>query len=173
MPSARAHDFITVVLAAPTFAAAYWLTHSIDLSIIVTGTMLFAGFMFGPDLDIESRQYARWGPFGFLWWPYKATFTHRSRLSHGILLGTAVRVLYFSVVVGLSVGACLFVYRLLHPQASDKADAALLLQQVWVTLGSVERRTLIAGILGLWWGASSHTLTDWLYGLWTSTKKIF
>ncbi|MBI3951068.1 MAG: metal-binding protein [Acidobacteria bacterium] len=173
MPSARAHDIITATLAPPTFAVTFFLAHSIDLSIIATAAMLFAGLMFGPDLDIQSKQYERWGPLGFLWWPYKVTFRHRSRLSHGILLGTAVRVLYFIVVLSLLVGACLFIYGLLHPQASGKPDAKLLLQQVWGTLRSVERRYFIAAFLGLWWGATSHTLTDWIYGLWTSTKKIF
>jgi uncharacterized metal-binding protein len=173
MPSARVHDLITVMLAPPTLAATFFLTHSIDLSIIVTGTMLFAGFMFGPDLDIQSRQYERWGPFAFLWWPYKVVFRHRSRFSHGILLGTAIRVLYFTVMLFLLIGLGLFIYRLLHPQANEKADLAILLQRVWQTIRSVEPRYLIAAFLGLWWGAASHTLTDWLHGLWTSTKKIF
>lgn len=173
MPSARAHDLITVALAPPTGAATYWLTRSIDLSILVTSAMLFAGFMFGPDLDIQSKQYARWGPLGFLWWPYKVVFKHRSRFSHGLLLGTAIRVLYFSVVLGLLAGVGLLIYGWLHPHASRQPDATLLLQQAWDTLRAIERRYLIAAFLGLWWGATTHTLTDWLHGLWTSTKKIF
>jgi len=173
MPTARAHDIITVTLAPPTFAATYLLTRSVDLSIIVTSAMLFAGFMFGPDLDIQSKQYVRWGPLGFLWWPYKVVFRHRSRFSHGILLGTAIRVLYFAVMLLLLVGLGLLIYRLLPPQVSEKVNLPLLLEQVWRTLRSVESRYLIAAFLGLWWGATSHTLTDWLHGLWTSTKKIF
>lgn len=173
MPSARAHDIITVMLAPPTFVATFLLTRSTDLSLIVTGAMLFAGLMFGPDLDIQSKQYARWGPFGFLWWPYKVIFKHRSRLSHGILLGTAIRVVYFTGMLVLLAGLGLFIYRSLHPQAGEGLDIVVLLQHVWRMLRSVEPRYLIAGLLGLWWGAASHTLTDWIHGLWTSTKRIF
>jgi len=173
MPSARAHDIITLVFAPPTFAATFLLTHSIDLSLIVTGAMLFAGFMFGPDLDIQSKQYVRWGPFAFLWWPYKVVFKHRSRLSHGIILGTAIRVIYFSLMLMVLAAAWLFLDRLLHPQSAERLDPLGLFQQVWDTLKAIDRRYVIAAFLGLWWGATSHTLTDWIHGLWTSTKRIF
>lgn len=173
MPSARVHDLVTVVLAPPTWAVTYILTRSTDLSILVTGAMLFAGFMFGPDLDIQSKQYARWGPLGFLWWPYQVVFKHRSRLSHGLLLGTAIRVLYFAVVVGLLMGIGLWLYGWLHPQTGGKPDVTLPLQRVWDILRSIERRYLVAALLGLWWGATTHTLTDWLHSVWTSAKKMF
>jgi uncharacterized metal-binding protein len=138
MPSARGHDIITVAAAPPTFIATYLLTHSTDLSLIATAATLFAGFMFGPDLDIHSKQYTRWGPFAFLWWPYKVVFSHRSRLSHGIIFGTAIRVLYFVVAVGLIVGGCLSVYKLLHPQAGEHLTMPGLIRQVWHTLSSLD-----------------------------------
>ncbi|HEX6622333.1 MAG TPA: metal-binding protein, partial [Pyrinomonadaceae bacterium] len=101
MPSGKTHDAITLVLAAPTFAAAWGLTGSLRLATAATCAMLFGGFMFGPDLDILSRQYTRWGVFRFLWFPYKVVFRHRSRWSHGIIFGTLIRVVYFASALAL------------------------------------------------------------------------
>ena len=99
MPSGRTHDLITFVLAPPTFLAVWVATGSLKLAAVVTCATLFGGLMFGPDLDIQSRQYTRWGVFRFVWLPYKVAFRHRSRLSHGIVLGTLIRVLYFTGAV--------------------------------------------------------------------------
>ncbi|MEJ7617256.1 MAG: metal-binding protein [Pyrinomonadaceae bacterium] len=103
MPSGRTHDLVTVALAPPTFAAALVLTGSITMAVIVTVFMLFGGLMFGPDLDTLSRQYTRWGWFRVLWYPYRVVFRHRSRWSHGLTVGTLIRVLYFSGVIALVV----------------------------------------------------------------------
>src|SRR5918912_4036069 len=101
MPSGKTHDLVTAALAPPTFAAAWGLTGSLALSAAATAGLLFGGLMFGPDLDIQSRQYARWGVLRFLWLPYKAVFRHRSRWSHGIVFGTLIRVVYFASVLTL------------------------------------------------------------------------
>ncbi len=99
---------VTLVLAPPTFAAAWGLTGSVWLSAAATVAMLFGGLMFGPDLDIQSRQYTRWGPLRLLWWPYKVAFRHRSRWSHGIVFGTLIRVVYFAAVLTLVAWACVY-----------------------------------------------------------------
>src|SRR5918998_4671194 len=96
MPSGRTHDLITFVLTPPTFLLVWGVTGSLKLAAIVSGATVFGGLMFGPDLDIHSRQYTRWGVFRFVWLPYKGVFRHRSRLTHGIVLGTLIRVLYFT-----------------------------------------------------------------------------
>src|SRR3954467_10886384 len=108
MPSGKTHDLVTLALAAPTFAAAWGLTGSLTLSAAATVAMIFGGLMFGPDLDIQSRQYTRWGVFRFLWFPYKAAFRHRSRWSHGIVFGTLIRVLYFTGILALIVSAGIY-----------------------------------------------------------------
>src|ERR1051325_8402859 len=108
MPSGKTHDAITLMLAAPTFVAAWGLTGSVSLAVVATVAMLFGGLMFGPDLDIQSRQYTRWGPLRLLWWPYKVAFRHRSRWSHGIIFGTLIRVVYFAAVVALVAWACVY-----------------------------------------------------------------
>jgi uncharacterized metal-binding protein len=173
MPLAKTHDLITLILAPPTYIATVYLTASTDVAVLATLSMLFAGLMFGPDLDIQSKQYARWGPFGFLWWPYRFIFRHRSRLSHGILLGTAIRVIYFTAMLILLAAVGLFLVRLISGDAQKVVSLKTLMASVWRSLLSVDRRYLMAVFLGLWWGATSHTLTDWLVGIWTNTKRIF
>ena len=109
MPSGNTHDLITFLLAAPTAAMTYYFTNDWMLTAIATAAMLFGGLMFGPDLDIQSRQYTRWGPLRFLWWPYKVVLRHRSRWSHSIMLGTLVRIIYFLAVVTIILAVSLYI----------------------------------------------------------------
>src|SRR4051812_4362040 len=95
MPSRKTHDAITLILAAPAFAATYAATKSIPASTVVAAAFIFGGFMFGPDLDTVSRQYSRWLIFRFIWLPYRRFFKHRSRFSHGLVFGALGRVIYF------------------------------------------------------------------------------
>src|SRR6201989_3113681 len=110
MPSGKTHDLVTLALAAPTFAAAWGLTGSLTLSAAATAAMVFGGLMFGPDLDIQSRQYTRWGVFRFIWLPYKWMFRHRSRWSHGIIFGTFIRVVYFVAMLAFVAAAIFYLY---------------------------------------------------------------
>jgi len=59
--------------------------------------------MFGPDLDIHSRHFIRWGWFRLLWIPYQKTIRHRSIWSHGLIVGTVLRLLYLSMWLGIFV----------------------------------------------------------------------
>src|ERR1051325_6932273 len=147
MPSGKTHDAITVILAAPTFVGAWGLTGNLTLAALATLAMLFGGFMFGPDLDIQSRQYTRWGLFRFLWLPYRMLFKHRSRWSHGIIFGTLAAV---SLRAALGGGAPPTFARFAEAWWAIEASARHSLGQhgVWAILA------------GLWWGAASHTLTD-------------
>src|ERR1044071_4465364 len=139
MPSGRTHDLITLLLAAPTAGAAYYITGDWTVTAITTAAMVFGGLMFGPDLDIQSRQYTRWGPLRFLWWPYKVALPHRSRLSHSILLGTWIRVIYFLIVVAVTLGVGLYARHLfLHRQADSLSDAGGAFTRVWELVASVK-----------------------------------
>lgn len=175
MPSGKTHDAITVILAAPTFAAAWMMTGSITLAIITTCAMLFGGLMFGPDLDILSRQYTRWGVFRFIWLPYRMLFRHRSRWSHGILFGTLIRVIYFALVIAVLVAAAVTLRAALTGGASvNFADIV----QAWRVIeegitGSVGIHAAWAVFAGLWWGAASHTLTDVGWSMLRKGSEIF
>ena len=172
MPSGKTHDLVTFMLAPPTFAAAWGLSGSLAVSAAATAGVLFGGLMFGPDLDIQSRQYTRWGVFRFLWFPYKAAFRHRSRWSHGIVFGTLIRVVYFALVLTLLVWA--FVYARAFFTAGGEVPGWREVAQVWRTLEAaaaargVGPHVLLAVLAGLWWGAASHTLTD---VFWTVVRK--
>lgn len=176
MPSGKTHDLITLLLAAPTFAAAWVLTESVALSVIVTGATLFGGFMFGPDLDILSRQYTRWGVFRFIWFPYRVVFRHRSRWSHGILFGTLIRVFYFAGMLTVIISAAVYLRALFvggtPPGWNEVAHAWLSIESSIAGLG-VNRSAVWAVLSGLWWGAASHTLTDVGWSVVRKASEIF
>lgn len=176
MPSGRTHDAVTIALAAPTFLVAWGLTGSLLLAGAAAGAMLFGGFMFGPDLDIQSRQYTRWGPFRFLWLPYRAVFRHRSRWSHGIIFGTLIRVLYFTGVLALIVVGGIYLRALLvHSGPPDLAEMARSWRAVEMSWrqSAIGSHAVWAVLAGLWWGAASHTLTDVFWSVLRKGSEIF
>lgn len=175
MPSGKTHDAITFILAAPTFLAAWGLTGNVLLSGLATVAMLFGGLMFGPDLDIQSRQYTRWGVFRILWWPYRTMFRHRSRWSHGIIFGTLIRVIYFAVILALVVTAAVYLRAALvggaPPSFAELEQAGRAIEgNVRQNIG---RHAVWAVLAGLWWGAASHTLTDVTWSVLRKGSEIF
>jgi uncharacterized metal-binding protein len=177
MPSGKTHDLVTVALAVPTFAAAWGLTGSLALSAAATAGVLFGGLMFGPDLDIQSRQYTRWGVFRFLWLPYKAVFRHRSRWSHGIIFGTLIRVVYFAAALTLLFWAGVYARAIFLAGGAPPGWREVL--GVWRVVEQaasgygVGPRVLLAALAGLWWGAASHTLTDVAWSVVRKGSEIF
>jgi uncharacterized metal-binding protein len=175
MPSGKTHDAITILLAAPTFAVAWGLSGNLALALVATCAMLFGGLMFGPDLDIQSRQYTRWGIFRFLWLPYRGMFRHRSRWSHGIIFGTLIRVVYFVVVLATIVSIAVYLRAMLVNGAPPSFDD---IAHAWRAIEggvrqSVGGHALWAGLAGLWWGAASHTLTDVAWSVLRKGSEIF
>jgi uncharacterized metal-binding protein len=172
MPSGKTHDLITFLLAAPTAAFTYYFTRDWVLTAVATAAMLFGGLMFGPDLDVQSRQYTRWGPLRFLWWPYKVALRHRSRWSHSIMLGTLIRVVYFLIVVTIVLVASLYIRDVYINQASINSTTFTdAIGRVWEIISPIKRGYLIAAFAGLWVGASSHTISDVLGSFFKSVKK--
>ncbi|PSR16880.1 metal-binding protein [filamentous cyanobacterium CCP3] len=158
MSSGRTHDRITlwalplVVLVALRVTLSGWLT-----AVVCLGFML-GGWMLGPDLDIHSVQYKRWGWFRWIWLPYRGRIRHRSHWSHGPIIGTVVRVLYLSF--WLSLGGLILVDFLNSSQRTalswgdlvDGLNWALLTYWPW----------WLALVIGLELGALSHYVADWL-----------
>jgi uncharacterized metal-binding protein len=172
MPSGRTHDLITFLLVAPTAAAAYYFTSNWTIVAIISATMVFGGLMFGPDLDIQSRQYARWGPLRFLWWPYKTILPHRSRWSHSILLGTFIRVIYFLAVITLALAASLYIRdAFIRGAGMGVEELTGAFARVWEILSPIKRDYLIAAFIGLWIGATSHTVSDVLGSFFKSVRR--
>ncbi len=156
MPSGQTHDRITL-WALPFVAGVTFLqTWSGNLTLLVAGGFMFGGLMFGPDLDIYSRHYQRWGFLRFIWLPYQKSLRHRSFLSHGPIIGTMLRVLYLGSVVGiLAIFAVVIAEKLCNVT-------------LWQMLGENLVRSLthysaefLSLLLGLELGAMSHSLSDW------------
>ena len=162
MPSGTSHDAITVLLGAPVAVLAYAVTQDLPTAVIATVAFIFAGVMFGPDLDTKSKQYSRWGPLRMLWIPYRTVFRHRSRWSHGLIFGTLFRVVYFlgavSIIAFLAFAA--------YSYATDGSFPNFItFARGWESIGAAAGadstiELLLTVLTGMWLGAASHTLTD-------------
>ena len=173
MPSGRTHDAITFLLAVPAFAAVYMFTHSLASAATIGGAFVFGGLMFGPDLDTVSRQYSRWFIFRFLWFPYRSFFKHRSRFSHGLILGAFIRVVYFMGALTLAAFLAAYIYA---TYAGGKLPVLADFAHVWQPIGNFIRERfgeyfLPLVFIGLWLGAASHTFTD-MAGSFVKTGRI-
>lgn len=161
MPKGKTHDKISFLLVLPTFLATYFYTQDLNLSALVTLFMLFGGLMFGPDLDINSRQYQRWGPLRFLWLPYQKIFSHRSRFTHGIFLGTLVRIGYFFLIVTLVTVIISYAWLMFYSKTPNLEK--LIVQttnQILILANTLPKIYLIGSLIGVWLGAASHTIAD-------------
>ncbi len=164
MPSGRTHDRITLWSLPVVAGLSFGLIRSTHLTLFVSGGFLFSGLMFGPDLDINSRQFQRWGWFRWLWRPYQTSLNHRSFLSHGPLIGTALRVLYLATWLVVIVILALGIERILGLEWSILG----LVEVGWRSL-SQQYIEVIALFVGLELGAMSHSVSDWS----SSTYKRF
>lgn len=167
MPSGRTHDRITLWSLPLVAGTGLILTRSGNLTLLMSGGFLFSGLMFGPDLDIHSRQYLRWGWLRWIWIPYQRSLGHRSFLSHGPVVGTLLRVAYLAgmigwvVVLGTTVALLGWNIQLNWLQVRQTAEQAL---QDY----SAEGFFLF---IGLELGAMSHSLSDWIGSSYKRFKK--
>lgn len=162
MPSGRTHDTFSYALVIPSFIAFRWYWGSVAIALTATTAMLFAGLMFGPDLDIRSSQYKRWGPVRFVWAPYRLAISHRSRLSHGLLLSTLFRVAYFLTLV-LLVSTCLFYIRhhyLFGVETTWTGEFQRVSDDFMALWNQADKQYFKAAFAGLWSGAAVHTIID-------------
>lgn len=133
------------------------LTRNSHLTLLVAGGFLFSGLMFGPDLDIYSHQFQRWGWLRWIWLPYQKSLHHRSFLSHGPVIGTVLRVVYLGTWIGmLTIVGLLGVYLVSEVQWTVQ----MMVQVVARSLLN-HYPELIALFVGCELGAMSHSLTDW------------
>jgi uncharacterized metal-binding protein len=167
MPSGRTHDRVTLWSLPWIVGGSFAITRNGELTLIVGSAFLFSGLMFGPDLDIYSVQYKRWGWLRWLWLPYQKTLRHRSQLSHGPIVGTTLRIAYLGgclglmgilgVAVGQSIGDFAWNW---HAFAQQSVQ--------WL---GIYRREAIALVVGLELGAMSHALADWLGSTYRPLQK--
>ena len=157
MPSGRTHDEITL-WSLPWVAGITWvLTRNSHLTLFVSGSFLFSGLMFGPDLDIYSHQFKRWGWLRWIWRPYQKSLRHRSFLSHGPVIGTLLRVVYLATSIALFAIVGLLVVSLVW-----EVQWTVKMVVQWVARSLLNHYPeLIALFVGFELGAMSHSLSDW------------
>jgi len=141
MPNGRTHDIITFVVAPVVAGVSYYLTKDIKTTSIVFGFYLFASLMFNGDLDTDSRPYNRWWLLKMIWIPYQLMFHHRSIFTHGLVIGTVVRIAYI----------CLIPAIILY----FKHDLEI--------VKTINTNLLVLGFIGLESGAAVHTISDKIF----------
>ncbi|ENQ3106996.1 Uncharacterized metal-binding protein [Bacillus sp. 491mf] len=99
MPSGKTHTKINLVsLPIVLFMlVSYGLTNFDFLLMFVIGFIVGTYFL-TPDLDIHSSAYRKWGLLRIFWYPYQTVMPHRSPLTHTIIIGDLIRLLYMLLV---------------------------------------------------------------------------
>jgi uncharacterized metal-binding protein len=129
-----------------------------DLAFWVSGGFLVSGLIFGPDLDLYSFHYKRWGKLRWLWKPYQKAIKHRSIWSHGPIIGTVGRIVY----LGLWLGLASILYLGIAQWAGVKTYTGQ--QLISMVRHSIESNlpVYLATFCGLELGAMSHYSSDWV-----------
>jgi uncharacterized metal-binding protein len=167
MPSGHTHDRITLWSLPLVAGLTFGQTQSSNLTLLVSGGFLFGGLMFGPDLDIYSCQYQRWGWLRPIWLPYQKSLRHRSFLSHGPLIGTALRILYLAtwiVVFGI------FGLAIAEKFGNSGWNWQEVVLNCWRSIAQYHTE-LFTVYIGLELGAMSHYLSDWSGSAYKRFKK--
>jgi uncharacterized metal-binding protein len=163
MPSGRTHDRITMYALPFVTGVTCWQTRSGNLTLLVAGGFMFGGLMFGPDLDIYSLQFKRWGFLRWIWLPYQKNLRHRSFLSHGPIIGTTLRVVYLGCLLGILAVITLVI-------AEKLGNFTFNWQDLGRSLINYKAEFLYL-FLGLELGAMSHSLSDWCGSAYKRFKK--
>ncbi|MCK9416724.1 metal-binding protein [Candidatus Dojkabacteria bacterium] len=142
MPNGRTHDRINLILLPIILIASTIILKSIPDVLIISAAYLFSSFMFNGDLDTNSSVYNRWWLMKIIWIPYQLIFTHRSIFTHGILIGTIIRILYLGIIP----------FIILHYN-----------QDINIIDNIISTKQLILGFIGLELGNTIHTISDKIF----------
>jgi uncharacterized metal-binding protein len=142
MPNGRTHDIITAVTTPVVTGVTYCITKDIKITSIILGLFLFSSLMFNGDLDIDSRPYNRWWLLKMIWIPYQLMFEHRSIFTHGLIIGTIIRILYISIIPFI-----IYAFK----------------GQTQIITHMVSLHTAIIIFIGLELGSAVHTISDKLF----------
>jgi len=166
MPDGRTHDAITLVTAsfATPLALGLAFENEPGRALAFLGSFLVSGLLFSDDLDIHSIEYVRWKWLRFLWLPYQKLIPHRSWLSHGLIVGPALRILYFAAVFTALLWLVLTAVQ--HAVPLDATGA------IGNLLGAIGRSLIdhpdwaLVAFAGLAAGGAVHSIADWLWTWW-------
>jgi uncharacterized metal-binding protein len=168
MPSGATHDRITLIGLPIAIGLTLLISRSASITLSLGGSFLFSGLMFGPDLDIYSVQFKRWGMLRWIWRPYQKSMRHRSWFSHGPIIGTLIRLVYLGGWVAL--GGVMY-----------NGVAILNHWPLW-SWGSLQHQIRLfalqyygqglAILAGLELGALSHSWSDAVVSAWKKWRKL-
>ncbi len=169
MPDGKTHDIITVVTAVAADGLYAQRAASPDFTAAALFTVAFvaAGFACAGDLDLDSREYRRWGPLRILWWPYRMLVPHRSRVSHGLFLGGLIRALY----LGASISLLAWIVLTAAHRIGMSTDPDREIRRDWHSLfGFAQVHPQWAGalFLGFVLAGTAHSLADII---WTGIRR--
>ncbi len=165
MPSGVTHDRITIWILPWIVGVTYCLTRNGELTLILSGGYFFSGMMFGPDLDIHSLQYKRWGMIRGIWLPYRRFLKHRSIFSHGFIIGTCVRLIYLFLIIACISILVVAIAQLIFGFTWNWQDFAQ--RQLSLLINKYPQETITL-FIGLEIGAMSHSVSDWI----SSRRKL-
>jgi len=98
MASGANHD--RSILFATPIIGIIGVSQFLELGIITAAAHLLGGLYLSPDLDLVSKPFKRWGLLRVLWLPYQKLIPcHRHWLSHGVIVGSIIRLLYLCVLL--------------------------------------------------------------------------
>ena len=160
MPGARTHDFLTVATAVAATPVALRVGVTPGETGLFAAAYLFSGLFFSPDLDLHSTPYMRWGPLRVLWLPYQLIVHHRSWVSHSFLVGPAVRLVYFTLIMGVLALGGLLLLNLATP-----VDPTGTLWQASLAISGYLNRHPVATfavLLGFVGSGATHVIADLL-----------
>lgn len=170
MPNGATHDQITLICLPFVSGVALLATRSASVTLSLAGSFLFSGLMFGPDLDIYSVQFKRWGPLRWIWLPYQKGLRHRSWLSHGPIVGTAFRIFYLGLWILLCAAIALLLCVLNRWVVWDWQNVTAVRGGL-LEVGTRYSWKLWASLVGLELGSMSHSLSDGLGSAWSRRKR--
>ncbi len=159
MPSGSTHDRITLWLFPGVVCITYLITSNGELTLLLGGGFFFAGLMFGPDLDIYSIQFKRWGVLRGIWLPYQKLLRHRSWFSHGLIIGTVIRLVYLLLWLFLAGILGIAIAQMFWGFDWNWQDFIISMIK---SVKEVYWQNAIALFVGLDLGAMSHSTSDWI-----------
>ena len=168
MPLGHTHDRITLWLLPLIVIISYVATRNGEITLLLGAGFFFSGLMFGPDLDIYSIQFKRWGTLRWIWLPYQKLLRHRSFLSHGFVIGTVIRIVYLLVLL-LTIS--IFIVAILQLIVGFNWNWQTFIIQQFNLITQKYYQEAIALLLGLEIGAMSHYISDWLNSAYKNKRK--
>ena len=124
MPSDEVHvkwayriGFITALALYVIFGVA------IEHIILMFGIYMFATKYWSPDIDLDSEPYQRWGILRIFIYPFKEHVKHRSKWSHGWILGAITINVYITCVFAIIIAVLNLVWLPVIEPAIDIGQA--------------------------------------------------